>query len=165
MTKSRSRNSLLGAAFLVSVVAATGYYLYSKSIEHQKNWSQTKKRRRNRSERISVVLSQSLIDEHFPFTSLLDKFSELVVILGPDANSKFEVIKRQIPPKSQHKIIPCETQIGVVHVLKHLRSDLVVLPNDIPQTVPSDISRFVGSVHILDDNSGLAKSQLDELFF
>jgi hypothetical protein len=165
MTRSRSKNPLVGAAVLATVVVSAGYYLYTKSIASSKAWVKPKKKERNRSERISIVLSQSLIDQRFPLAPLVDKFSELVIILGPDANSKIELVQRQIPAESQHKIIPCETQIGVVHVLKHLRSDLVVLPNDIPQTVPSDISRFVGTVHVLDNNSEDVKNQLDELFF
>lgn len=105
------------------------------------------------------------MDQSVPLAALIEKFSELVIVLAPDTISKVDLVQRQIPANSQHKIISCETQIGVVHVLKHLRSDLVVLPNDIPQTVPSDISRFVGTVHVLDKDGDGLRSQLDELFF
>lgn len=69
----------------------------------------------------------------------------------------------QIPGEVKYKVISCETDVGVIHVLKHLRSELVVLPTD--RDVRKDIEKFVGEVKLLSEQLERANSELYDLFF
>ena len=46
-------------------------------------------------------------------------------------------------------MIRCESIMGVIHVLKHLRPSLAILPGDAPSKVEKEISAFVGETTTL----------------
>jgi hypothetical protein len=88
-----------------------------------------------------------------------------VIVTAPNITTADDRLQlnSQVPASEKHRVIPCETQIGIVHVLKHLRADRVILPSDIPANVPVDITRFVGSVTQLSTDPGDANEQMREL--
>lgn len=99
-----------------------------------------------------------------PLETLLTRYPNLVVVVAPDVTQTAELqLIAQIPGDVKYKVISCETDMGVIHVLKHLRSDLVVLPAD--RDVNKDIGKFVGKVEVLSEQIEQANSELYDLFF
>lgn len=77
----------------------------------------------------------------------MDRYPQLVLIIGPDmANLSHPQLKAQVSPEQMHRLIRCETITGAIHVLKHLRPSLVILPDNVDLKVGTDISSFVGEI-------------------
>lgn len=118
--------------------------------------------------KVSLVISKSLLNDGIPIQPLLKQFPELVIILVPEVardDATMQIVEAQVPQEHEYKVIKCEKTIGVVHLLKHLRPHLAILPHDIPKTTPSDISRFVGAVTVLHNDPQVVHDEIQHLFF
>lgn len=120
----------------------------------------------------------------------MEKFPNLVFIYSPaDFISQNEEIPHDIAdlelPKEidaqlgqtreshLHKFIPCLTSTGAMHVLKHLRSQTVMIPKSLDEEddgwniQDKDIQNFVGEIIRVPDLVGEDEEnahQLEELF-
>lgn len=118
--------------------------------------------------KVVLVVSPSLLNDGIPLQPLLSQYPELVVVLTPDVSrdeATMQTVNAQVPAEHSYKVIKCEKTIGVVHILKHLRPHLAILPHDIPRNTPSDISRFVGATTVLSDNPQIVHDEIEKLFF
>lgn len=86
---------------------------------------------------------------------MLDRYRNMVLILTPEVSDHanpdaFEQLDDQVASEAKYRMIPCETDVGVSHVLKHLRSALVVLPGQ-ESKIKDQIASFVGTVMIMNE--------------
>lgn len=91
------------------------------------------------------------------------KYANLVVVLSPDLHPSPPLLLAQIPDGCAHKVIECETEPGCIHVLRHLSSDLVILPSDIPSSVAPAIRNFVTNIKILSTDIQQANNEIQGL--
>lgn len=77
----------------------------------------------------------------------------MVLVIAPDL-SKLDhpQLTAQVPENQRYRLIRCESDMGVIHVLKHLRPSQAILPGDAPSKIRTDITAFVGEIAILGDD-------------
>lgn len=90
---------------------------------------------------------QSFLEAGIPINLLIEKYPSLVLVVAPDlAELDNPHLTSQIHPDQLYRLIRCGSSMGIIHVLKHLRSSLVILSSDAPSKVPIEIAPFVGEV-------------------
>ncbi|KAA8916099.1 hypothetical protein TRICI_001750 [Trichomonascus ciferrii] len=153
---SHSNRALMAPLAAVSLIAAAGYWAYSR---YYAGGSQGSRVLASSKDKSTISLNTQT-----RISLLLTKFPNLVVIVAPDVTQAAELqLTAQIPGEVKYKVISCETDVGVIHVLKHLRSELVVLPTD--RDIRKDIEKFVGEIKLLSEQLERANSELYDLFF
>lgn len=115
--------------------------------------------------KITVVVSQELVQSQLvDFKHLMTVHPNLVVIVPPMVANKFQrALKSSVGHDHGVKVIRCDTDVGVIHVIKHIRPDLALIADGVGDNIRGEIKRFVGSSEALDADLEVAAERLGQL--
>lgn len=137
---------------VIGSAIALGTLIY-KSINKKEQTNNHSKIQIKSTNKVSLVVNKNIIEQGLPLGLFLAQFPQLTIIVCPDADeSTNRQLKSQVPIEHSFKLIPCETVIGITHVLKHLRAEQVILAPDTP-VESKDIQNFVGTVIQLNEKT------------
>ncbi|CAN6668446.1 hypothetical protein TRVA0_040S01002 [Trichomonascus vanleenenianus] len=168
MSRRRGRASHLVAPIAAAALVITaGVYLYNRYAKEKRGAGESPSSGTSVSPatKISLVVSKTLVESGIPLEILITKYPNLVVVIHDQDELSAKQLSAQVAPEFQYKVINCDTEAGIVHVLKHLRSDLVVLPPNISGDVKDQIRKFVGKVELLSESIEESNKLLHDLFF
>jgi hypothetical protein len=164
---SARNRTLLAAAAFVLAGAATAYFYFtsgpctgSSPDSHaaaaaagtaQVTPQNTVKSKRN----IAVLVTQQFLEDGLPISLLLVKYPNAVLLLAPDlVDLAHPRLRDQVPASERYRLIRCETYKGALHVLKHLRPALALIPPvEICGIGPGDLDHFVQQTELISDES------------
>lgn len=173
--------AFIGAA---AAAAAVAYLVYSfavksdsdtdtfdSSVQSSSSSSNTNKTSSKSSQtasaksKITVVVSQELVQSQLvDFKHLMTLHPNLVVIVPPMVANKFQrALKSSVGADHGVKVIRCDTDVGVIHVIKHIRPDLALIADGVGDNIRGEIKRFVGSSEALDADLDVAAERLGQL--
>lgn len=144
---------VLGA---ISIGVLSYTYLWNTPNVKQKRQSLGKKR-------IAFALNRRLFEQGVPISYLLQNFPDLVILLMPDLSRSDVKRSGQVPPGYDFRLVAGSSDIGVVHVIKHLRPELLVMPTEFDQNLLSGLVRFVGEMLQLDQSPEKSNRQMQDL--
>lgn len=115
--------------------------------------------------KITIVVSQELVQSQLvDFKHLMAVHPNLVVIVPPMVANKFQrALKSSVGHDNGVKVIRCDTDVGVIHVIKHIRPDLALIADGVGDNIRGEIKRFVGSSEALDADVDVAAERLGQL--
>ncbi|KAG5364813.1 hypothetical protein CKK34_3638 [Yarrowia sp. E02] len=154
--------AFIGAAAAAAAVAYLVYSFAVKSdsdqdsfdaVESQSSSKKTAKSPKN--SKITLVVSQELAQSpQIDFKQLMQVHPNLVVIVPPMvANKVHRALKSSVGHEHSHKIIRCDTDVGVIHVIKHIRPDLALISDGVGDNIQGEVKRFVGSSEALGEGA------------
>ena len=163
----RSRQRSTGTARLVGtalVLAASvgmiGWYIW-KSLPRTHNsddteWSakETERRKVKRKRSVCIVMTETILKlNDLPVTEILEEGVVLLVAPGVNFYSTDEQL-REIEQSVVHRIIHCDTTIGIWTCLKSLHpNDLIIALGDFSEDMPTEIQSYVSRVHNVDSDT------------
>lgn len=148
--------ALLVGAISIGILSYT--YIWSRPSVKPKS-------RNLKKSRIAFALNRRLFDQGVPISFLLQNFPDLVILLMPDLPRSDVKRSGQVPPGYDFRLIAGSSDIGLVHVIKHLRPELLVVPIEFDQLLLSDLKRFVGQIEQLEESAQQSNQQLQDLIF
>jgi hypothetical protein len=100
---------------------------------------------------ITIILTESILSSQIPLVEILNKTENIVLVITPDLSlADLPNVNESIT----YKIIECDTSEGVWSVVKHLRSEIVlVVSDDLDKSIPEDVGRYVQEIVELDQNN------------
>ncbi|ODQ64567.1 hypothetical protein NADFUDRAFT_42878 [Nadsonia fulvescens var. elongata DSM 6958] len=147
------------APMIIATGSIVGYLIYKRFIctevetnsdlangQQNKKVSKSSNKHINENKMIAITVSLNLLLSGIPLMLLLSRYPNIVVVLTKEVSIDNTPLASQIPRGMEHKIIPCETTIGIIHILKHLKPQYVVLAADTASYVERDIKGFVGQI-------------------
>lgn len=165
--------ALVGSAV---ALAAVGYLVYSfatktgsDSDESSRTTSSTpasaSKKSPQTHSKITLVVSQELVQSaHVDLPGLLARLPNLVIVVPHTvANKLHRKLKSAIGHGDSYRVIRCDTDVGVIHVIKHIRPELALVASGVGSNIQSEIKRFVGSSELLEEHVEVAEQRLSEL--
>ncbi|AOW06746.1 peroxisomal biogenesis protein family-domain-containing protein [Yarrowia lipolytica] len=167
--------AVIGAAAAAAAVAYLVYSFVAKSNSDQDTFdssvqssskSSTKSPKSTATNsKITVVVSQELVQSQLvDFKHLMSVHPNLVVIVPPMVANKFHrALKSSVGHDHGVKVIRCDTDVGVIHVIKHIRPDLALIADGVGDNIQGEIKRFVGSSEALSGDVNLAAERLTGL--
>ncbi|KAF5092929.1 hypothetical protein D0Z00_004327 [Geotrichum galactomycetum] len=155
---SARNRALLAAAAVAFAGAATAYFYFTSGPRPDSSHAAaaatpqtTIKSKRN----LAVLVTQQWLEAGLPISLLLAKYPNAVLLLAPDlVDLTHPRLRDQVPASDHYRLIRCETYQGALHVLKHLRPQLALLPPaDICGIGPGDLDNFVQQTELISDES------------
>lgn len=112
--------------------------------------------------KITVVVSQELVSSQLvDFKTLMQQHPNLVVIVPPMVANKVQrALKSAVGHDNAVKVIRCDTDVGVIHVIKHIRPDLALVADGVGDNIRGEIKRFVGASEALEADVEKAAERL-----
>lgn len=115
---------------------------------------------------LAIVLSASVISSHIPVAEILENCQDVVILLPPSIQ-KEDLKGFGISIDDTYKIIECDTEIGMIHIMKHLHytnnficlDDLDINEGDLEKL---QLKRFVANVVYLEQNKELILDEFDK---
>ncbi|CDK27047.1 unnamed protein product [Kuraishia capsulata CBS 1993] len=103
--------------YVYPVLALAGLISVSVAYAYRTRIQVSQKQRKYASKRVSIVLSESVVEARLPLEELSNMVQDIVFILHPKVTRE----SLQLQNAQQFKFIECNSEEGVIHVLKHLR--------------------------------------------
>ncbi|KAG5363610.1 hypothetical protein CJU89_2788 [Yarrowia sp. B02] len=168
MAPRRSRlPAFVGAA---AAAAAVGYLVYTLATKEDTSSTTTTstqtsaKPAKSAHSKITVVVSPELAQSGVDFRRLMEQHPNLVLIVPPMVANKVQrALKTAVGHEHAVKVIRCDTDVGVIHVIKHIRPELALIAAGTGDNIQGEIKRFVGSSEALDADVALAAERLSGL--
>ncbi|KAF5108539.1 hypothetical protein DV454_005116 [Geotrichum candidum] len=167
--QSARTRALLAAAATVALAGAATAYFYFTSGPSSDNHAATAAgssssssaapatpQNRTKSKRhIAVLVTQACLEHGLPISLLLEKYPHAVLLLAPDlVDLAHPRLVDQVPAAERYRLIRCETYKGALHVLKHLRPALAMLPPaDVCGIGLNDLDNFAQQTEVISDES------------
>ena len=166
--QSARTRALLAAAATVALAGAATAYFYFTSGPSSDNHAATAAgssssssaapatpQNRTKSKRhIAVLVTQACLEHGLPISLLLEKYPHAVLLLAPDlVDLAHPRLVDQVPAAEHYRLIRCESA-GALHVLKHLRPALAMLPPaDVCGIGLNDLDNFAQQTEVISDES------------
>lgn len=166
--QSARTRALLAAAATVALAGAATAYFYFTSGPSSDNHAATAAgsssssaapatpQNRTKSKRhIAVLVTQACLEHGLPISLLLEKYPHAVLLLAPDlVDLAHPRLVDQVPAAEHYRLIRCESYKGALHVLKHLRPALAMLPPaDVCDIGLNDLDNFAQQTEVISDES------------
>ncbi|KAF5097947.1 hypothetical protein DV451_003602 [Geotrichum candidum] len=166
--QSARTRALLAAAATVALAGAATAYFYFTSGSSSDNHAATAAgssnssaapatpQNRTKSKRhIAVLVTQACLEHGLPISLLLEKYPHAVLLLAPDlVDLAHPRLVDQVPAAEHYRLIRCESYKGALHVLKHLRPALAMLPPaDVCGIGLNDLDNFAQQTEVISDES------------
>jgi len=166
--QSARTRALLAAAATVALAGAATAYFYFTSGSSSDNHAATAAgssnssaapatpQNRTKSKRhIAVLVTQAYLEHGLPISLLLEKYPHAVLLLAPDlVDLAHPRLVDQVPAAEHYRLIRCESYKGALHVLKHLRPALAMLPPaDVCGIGLNDLDNFAQQTEVISDES------------
>lgn len=164
--QSARTRALLAAAATIALAGAATAYFYFTSGPSSDNHAATAAgsssaapatpQNRTKSKRhIAVLVTQACLEHGLPISLLLEKYPHAVLLLAPDlVDLAHPRLVDQVPAAERYRLIRCETYKGALHVLKHLRPALAMLPPaDVCGIGLNDLDNFAQQTEVISDES------------
>lgn len=181
MTRKRS-SRIYVAALVVASLAAVGYKAYDIIRKNDSDEDQEEVetpsglRIANPKKSIALTLLHSILSSGLPLADILLSAHNVTFILPPylsidDLEQKIELEDKQSLLQSivhNYKLLKCSNIDGYFNILKNLRPEkLFVCSEDlgISGSAPTDLSRFVKEIVVLDQNNDHIHNALAKVFF
>lgn len=143
--KSRNKRLLLAIGAGTTLVLAASFI-----VSYFSTGSTAQTAGSNKEQTKCVIITESIYNANMNWKEILEK--DIVLILPPGC--KYGPDLKQYNPDKSFKIISCTTQSGLWAVVRHTKKEqLLLVPEDFDDKMPTDIPRYVKSIVRLERNA------------
>ena len=174
--KSRQRSTgtarLIGTTLVLAAgVGMIGWYIWrllpgthtNDDTEESTRQTERGKVKRRRGRPVCIVITETILKlNDLSVTKILEE--GVVLLVAPEVNFyNTDEQLREIDQSVVHRIIHCDTTVGIWTCLKSLHpNDLVIALGDFNENMPREIQNYVSRVHNVDSDTASLRRILDE---